>query len=222
MAARKGFWRRRAAVTSGEIEPIRVGDVLPAAPGENAQQVAGRVQSIIAAAQENAAEIERFAHADAERIRAEAIAEGEAHLERVRASTAAIEQRAAAMEEAIAEIVGGLGRGAAQLDRELADISSTIAELEAPAEPAPQDEPEVSEPAAEAPTDDAASSSGEPDNEGARLVALDMALEGRDRDEAGAELAEHYPGVDIGKVLDEVYAEFGPAEPDQTPADPDS
>ena len=42
MAARKGFWRRRAAVTSGEIEPIRVGDVLPAAPGENAQQVAGR------------------------------------------------------------------------------------------------------------------------------------------------------------------------------------
>lgn len=44
------------------------------------------------------------------------------------------------------------------------------------------------------------------DTEGARLVALDMALAGQPRDEVDAYLAEHFAGVDRGAVLDAVYA----------------
>lgn len=219
MAGRKGFWRRRADTSSGAIEPIRVGDVLPAAPEENARQVADRVKAIIGAAEENAAEIERFAHADAERIRAEAVAEGEAHIERVRQSTAAIERRAAAMEEAIAEIISGLGRGAAQLDRELADAAEAVAAPALAASegadmPAPDGDPASGGETAD--IDNEGVDNEGVDNEGARLVALDLALEGRDRDEAAAELAEHYPGVEVEPILEEVYAQFGPPE---TPAD---
>jgi len=226
MAGRKGFWRRRADTSSGAIEPIRVGDVLPSAPEENARQVADRVKAIIAAAEENAAEIERFAHADAERIRAEAVAEGEAHIERVRESTAAIERRAGAMEEAIAEIISGLGRGAAQLDRELAEAvaapalaASESGDVLAPgsdSESGVDNEDVENEGVDNEDVDNEGVENEGVDNEGARLVALDLALEGRDRDEAAAELAEHYPGVEVEPILEEVYAQFGPPE---TPPD---
>ncbi|MFA9272687.1 MAG: hypothetical protein ACEQSX_18445, partial [Baekduiaceae bacterium] len=44
------------------------------------------------------------------------------------------------------------------------------------------------------------------DTEGARLVALDMALAGQPRDQVDAYLAEHFAGVDRVAVLDAVYA----------------
>lgn len=44
------------------------------------------------------------------------------------------------------------------------------------------------------------------DTEGARLVALDMALAGQPRDQVDAYLAEHFAGVDRAAVLDAVYA----------------
>ncbi len=74
-----------------------------------------------------------------------------------------------------------------------------VAPEPAPAAPAPPPE----EPAgvvhrtrASAPTD----------TEGARLVALDMALAGQPRDQVDAYLAEHFAGVDRVAVLDAVYA----------------
>jgi|GEM_PF-2803406 len=215
MARSRGIFRRKAAPGQGEIEPVRVGDMLPAAPEQSAREVADRVRAIVDAAERNAEEIERFAHADAERIRAEAAAEGQAHIERVRASTAAIEQRAAALQEAMGEIISGLGRGAAQLDRELDQLSVTDA-AQPPAELAasldeeqPPSEPEQPE----------QSEQPESDLDGARLVALNAALEGRSREDAATELGEHYPGVDLAAMLDDVYAEFGAAE---TPADASS
>lgn len=44
------------------------------------------------------------------------------------------------------------------------------------------------------------------DTEGARLVALDMALAGQPREQVDAYLAEHFAGVDRTAVLDSVYA----------------
>ncbi len=120
---------------------MRIGDMLPAAPEQSAREVADRVRTIVEAAERNAEEIERFAHADAERIRAEAAAEGQAHIERVRAATADIERRAAALEEAMGEIISGLGRGAAQLDRELDRVSDDDAAAP-PAELSPSSESE--------------------------------------------------------------------------------
>nr|MBA2636616.1 hypothetical protein [Solirubrobacterales bacterium] len=47
------------------------------------------------------------------------------------------------------------------------------------------------------------------DVEGARLVALNMALNGQPRGDAGRYLAEHYPLVDREALLDEVYTAAG-------------
>jgi DivIVA domain-containing protein len=44
------------------------------------------------------------------------------------------------------------------------------------------------------------------DTEGARLVALDMALAGQPRDQVDTYLAQHFSEVDRGAVLDAVYA----------------
>ena len=48
--------------------------------------------------------------------------------------------------------------------------------------------------------------SGADDAEGARLVALDMALGGASREETDRYLAEHYDLTDRAGLLEEVYA----------------
>lgn len=79
-----------------------------------------------------------------------------------------------------------------------------IAATESVAEPAlvvdPQSEPEPSEVAVE-PT-----AQGGGDAEGARLIALNMALNGTPRDETDRYLAENFELSDRGRLLDEVYA----------------
>lgn len=75
---------------------------------------------------------------------------------------------------------------------ELADRDRLVPDPDAPA-PAP-------EPAA------AASGASGEDDEGARLVALDMALSGTPREETARYLAEHFDLADSEALLDEVYA----------------
>lgn len=70
-------------------------------------------------------------------------------------------------------------------------------------EPEPELEPEV---ATEAP---APSGGNDEDAEGARLVALNMALNGTPREETDRYLAEHYALSDRTSLLDEVYATVG-------------
>lgn len=94
-------------------------------------------------------------------------------------------------------------------------VVPAAAEPEAPAaaEPEPEpvavaDEPEdddVDEPA-EAP----AASGGGDDAEGARLVALNMALNGTSREETDRYLAENFDLSDRASLLDEVYATVEP------------
>jgi hypothetical protein len=66
------------------------------------------------------------------------------------------------------------------------------------------------------PTDASAPSAPEPtaptrsaDAEGARLVALNMALDGEPREAADRYLAEHFDIADRERLLDEVYAAAG-------------
>jgi hypothetical protein len=85
----------------------------------------------------------------------------------------------------------------------------------APAEPEPDDVPEPAsvaeaEPAAEAelePVSESKPPSSVP--EGARLVALNMALSGTPRDETARYLRENYDLEDPGPLLDDVYAKAG-------------
>jgi hypothetical protein len=83
-----------------------------------------------------------------------------------------------------------------QAVEELVVEETHVAEVAAqtPPEPAP-----APDPVAEAPV-------VADDSEGARLVALDMALSGKDRGETDKYLAEHYDLADRAGLLDEVYA----------------
>jgi len=51
-----------------------------------------------------------------------------------------------------------------------------------------------------------AASGGSGDAEGARLIALNMALNGTPREETARYLSENFQLADAGRLLDEVYA----------------
>lgn len=166
-------------------------------PPVTAPAVADRVREIVEAAQRNAVEIERFAQAEAERIRAEALAEGERHLAALRERTRAIEERAQRLEQIVGRLTAAAGEEAHTLGVELA--AAGAAQIAAPAA-APQLPAPVTAP-------QAAPAGGGID--GARLVALDIALAGGSRAEAADALAEHYPDADAAAVLDAAFREAG-------------
>ena len=76
----------------------------------------------------------------------------------------------------------------------------------APAPPAAQATPEPEAPSKPERPVEPEAAPGPDDAEGARLIALNMALNGAARDETDRYLAEHYKLNDRGGLLDEVYA----------------
>ena len=100
------------------------------------------------------------------------------------------------------ELAAGVAEAVAALKQEIEALRSageaaSAAEEETPAEEAPAEEA----PASEAPPSEP---SAVP--EGARLLALKMALDGRPRDETAAYLGENFELADPEALLDEVYA----------------
>jgi hypothetical protein len=79
-----------------------------------------------------------------------------------------------------------------------------------PAPPPPLPEPAAQQPQAAAPSAPQApaqeSAAGGGDLDGARLVALNMALNGQSREDADRYLAAHFQSIDRLKLIDEVYA----------------
>ena len=61
----------------------------------------------------------------------------------------------------------------------------------------------------EAPAEGEPAAEGDDDSEGARLIALNMALNGTPRDETDRYLAENFQLEEREKLLDEVYARVG-------------
>jgi DivIVA domain-containing protein len=57
--------------------------------------------------------------------------------------------------------------------------------------------------------DATASPNGSADVEGARLVALNMAIDGRSREETERYLAKHFRLMDGRRLVDDIYAAFG-------------
>lgn len=121
------------------------------------------------------------------------------------------------METLLASLRSGAARVAERLaavEGELPAVVPHPARQTAVPAPAPAPEPAAAPPAAPEAEDEAPSGvvrmsradAGPPDTEGARLVALDMALAGQPRDQVDTYLAEHFAGVDRDAVLDAVYA----------------
>jgi DivIVA domain-containing protein len=80
-----------------------------------------------------------------------------------------------------------------------------------PAAAEPPAPPMLQQPAEPAPAPQATPAPAEPtatggDLDGARLIALNMALNGQSREDAERYLAAHFQSIDRGKLIDEVYA----------------
>ncbi len=171
-----------------------------------AQDVAEQVRQLVAQAERAAAQIVRQAEAEAARIRAEAESESESKLATVRAT--------------LDELQSKLGQRRAEVE----PGPVTVPEPEPPTVPEPTPEP-VPEPAPEpvpepAPPPDegtppqvaefegvvAAAAGRSTDTTAARLVAMNMALDGASREQIEAHLAEEYALDDTGALVDDVLA----------------
>jgi cell division septum initiation protein DivIVA len=188
-----------------------------------------QVQAIVEAAEASAAAIERDAREhgeqvaqdaarEAQRIRDEAIERSQEHVGKVHEATALMLQRVDAMESELSSLVESLRTGANRLNADLSLLSGNMGELYAAAgqsrEGGVAPAPEVVVEKAAVPVPDAppqgkqgAVAVDESDDvEGARLIALNMALNGQSREETDKYLAENFDLSDRDGLLDEVYA----------------
>jgi hypothetical protein len=151
------------------------------------ESASSQVQAILEAAEASAEQIKRDAEAEAQRIRSAARETREADVSglveliaKVRADLDALEARLKGLE--------GEAPKAAEVKPVAAAPKPPAAAKPKPATPAA-----VPEPAGE-------------DSEGARLIALNMALNGEPREDTDKYLQENFELADRAALLDEVYA----------------
>jgi hypothetical protein len=173
-----------------------------------------------------ARQVREAADRDAESTRAEAVEKARSHVAAVAQVAAGLLERVGSMDGEVSALVETLRSGASRLAADLAAVESGMGELydasagrgqmqaEAPglfeseleqamsAPPPPP--PPAPEPVAEEPAP--TSSSTAADLDGARLIALNMALNGESRDDTERYLAENFQLPDRLKLVDEVYA----------------
>jgi hypothetical protein len=187
-----------------------------------AAAAAEQVRAIVEAAEQSAASLEAAAREEAAGIRAKAEAEASSKreaTERLTERADELERRLDALTEGVRAAVAGLKEDLAALraggpegepaatelaeagaaEQPLADeaeVDPTIAEAEEAAARTPDVEDAPEPPAASAP-------------EGARVLALKMALDGTPREETARYLRENFELEDPEALLDEVYARAG-------------
>jgi hypothetical protein len=182
---------------------------------ELAAQVADTVRRVVADATTRAEEIVMEAEADAKQIRARA--EAEAAQIRERAEADAREQINAA-KRALDELGGSLAAAVEAATPKDPAMEEPEPEPEPQPEPAPEPEPEqpaespgapeapVTPPAPERPTVEETAPSGNGDDAAVRLVAMKLAVDGKDRVEIEAELTAKFGAADRSALLDDVLS----------------
>src|SRR4051794_2218907 len=144
------------------------------------ESASAQVQAILQAAEASAAEIKREAEAEAERIRSVAHETQQADVSGVLEMVASLRSDLDALEARLRALAGE--------HPPAATAKTTRAPKEAPkVAPAPPKGEEA-------------------DVEGARLIALNMALNGEPRETTDKYLADNFDLADRAKLLDEVYA----------------
>jgi len=139
--------------------------------------------------------------------------EFQAMLDAVRSSAGRLSQELQALQITVGELRGVAGPPGGRAGRaplaepdygELDEVAEEEPAPEPPAPAAPEPAVAVAVPAAPAPAPDT-----DGDEEGARLIALNMALNGTPRDETERYLAENFELTDTESLLDDVYARAG-------------
>jgi hypothetical protein len=184
----------------------------PGPGGALAAQTNERVRAIIDAAERSASDIRDAATADARE-----------HVARVAEAADGLRERIDALDRDITDMLASLRGGAERLRRELDDVAAGTARLGEAGGVAETEEPAVAPSAlgatlagtagatdAEVEEEPALEAVAEPvrstDVAGAKMVALNWAIEGRPREETDGYLAENYDLPDRAALLDEVYA----------------
>ena len=212
-----------------EVEALKKKADAKPAQESMASGASEQVRAIVEAAESSAAGIKAQAELEARTLREDATAEGREHVARVSKASDALAERAQEMQAELKRLTDGL---AAQLGRpeapaaaaaatpaeptvvaakpdeddDIADHAVDAAAGAEPSEPEVEDEPEpeVEEPEPE--PEPAKAAAADDDSEGARLIALNMALNGTPRDETDRYLSENFDLADREGLLDEVYA----------------
>jgi DivIVA domain-containing protein len=185
-------------------------------------------------AENEAREIRDEANAEAQATREQATEQAREYVGAVSESTDTMLKRVDSMENELGSLIESLRTGGNRLTADLKLLETNLTDVSGvvvprpqfePEEPAPAPEPVAAEPepepvAAEAesvPESDStpaepatngevAGDSGGDDAEGARLIALNMALNGTPREETARYLNENFSLSDASGLLDEVYA----------------
>jgi DivIVA domain-containing protein len=131
------------------------------------------------------------AETSAQQLRDEAGREASGHVERVEDAARGMLDKLDVLKRELDRLLAGLQSTAETLAGSLEELSRDVGTLGG-APPAP-----------------AANGDRSDDEAGARLVALNMALEGKPRDETAKFLAEHYALEDLETLLDDVYLSAG-------------
>jgi len=211
---RKGY--EQAAVdahlrgVADEIERLRAGSASPRrAPASLAAGTSEQVRLILEAAERGAAD-----------LREDAGRRAKEHVARVEEAAEGMLERLEALQSELGTLLDGLRASGERLTEGLAALQSQVGDVDvlpagaaaaepedfAAAEPAPEQEPE---PEPEPEPELAAKPTGDTDEAGARIIALNMALGGSSREETAAYLAENFSLADPGALLDDVYAKVG-------------
>jgi hypothetical protein len=222
---REAVERRDFAIVESGYEPAAVDAHLRAVASElerlgqsagGALSVGGsaasQVQSVLDAAQQAAAQIEDDARRQAEQAGAQALADARTQVAAVTAAAQALLERLSQLDSDMSQLVAAATRltppspAAAPAPRATPAPAAPAQAVPRPAQAAPA--PAAPDPSAapaeqEAP---AAAPEANGDLDGARLVALNMALSGEPRAATERYLAEHFRLRDHAKLIDEVYA----------------
>jgi hypothetical protein len=178
------------AESEGREGPQPGGDGLPAA-------LAARVDAIVRAAEQEAASVQR----DLVAQRRAAETEAQRYLVDARSRADALaHERTQRLHELTNDLVEQAEAAARQLETLLAALKRTTAAIETDA---PDDEAAPAKPPPEPAAPEAAP--GVRDVSTARLVAIEMAVAGRPRDEVDRHLRESYDVDDTSALLDDVF-----------------
>ena len=153
-----------------------------------------RATPLAAGASEQVRLILEAAEASAAELRADAGREAGDHVAKVKDAAGGMISRLDDLERELGGLLEALRQSGERLNEGLTKLQRQASELgDAAAEPVPEPEPAAGN---GAPGDDEA---------GARLIALNMALSGKSREETAAYLAEHFTLADAEALLDDVY-----------------
>jgi len=186
-------------------------------------------------AEDEAREIRAEASSEADATREHATSEARDYVGRVSESTSGMLERIDAMEAELTALIESLRTGSNRLNADLQLLEGNLTSVKNAVVPRPQFEPEQPAPRRQEPAPASAAepfeeragvtgaASGEViadapsspapqtrtnggDDDGARLIALNMALNGTPREETDRYLAENFKLTDRRGLLDEVYS----------------